>query len=80
VGLILSRDPDGVTVVVEDDGLGFDPEQAGKDNRLGLVGMRERAIMLGGDMTVESAPGKGTTIFVNLPYREAVPLVDAVVD
>lgn len=62
--------PDFVTLVVEDDGLGFDPgaEHAG---RLGLVGMRERAELAGGELDVRSEPGLGTT--VSLVIRSPQP-------
>ena len=51
---------------VEDDGAGFDPAEVAAD-RFGLVGMRERARLLGGTVVVESAPDAGTAIEVNVP-------------
>ena len=51
-------------LVIEDDGRGFDP--AAPTARLGLVGMRERVELLGGDLRVESAPGAGTVLIVDL--------------
>lgn len=57
-----------LVVIVEDDGCGFEPELAIKKDRIGLIGMRERAEMLGGKLSVESAAGKGTTILVEIPY------------
>lgn len=57
---------DGIApVTVEDDGPGFDP--AAGTERLGLVGMRERAALLGGTLEIESAPGRGTTVFLKVP-------------
>jgi signal transduction histidine kinase len=59
-------------VVVEDDGVGFDvklaerPREAG----LGIFGMEERASLLGGTLTVDSAPGEGTRIQADLPMTE----------
>lgn len=66
---------DGVVVaIVEDDGQGFDPavvDQASHAARqpptLGLLGIRERAALLGGTVEIESAPGEGTTLFVQIP-------------
>jgi PAS domain S-box-containing protein len=55
-----------VSVAVEDDGVGFDPA-AGGAGRLGLVGMRERAELAGGDLVVESEPGAGTTVLARFP-------------
>ena len=43
---------------------------AKKNKRLGLLGMRERVEMVGGKFTVESAPGKGTTIQAQIPLRQ----------
>lgn len=72
VTVILERRGDNVILIIEDDGVGFVPEtertpsESGKG--LGLVGMRERASLVGGGVEIESAPGKGTTIFVKVPY------------
>ena len=56
-----------VQVIVEDDGPGFDMAQARASGRLGLLGMRERAIICGGTLQIESAPGRGTTILLRVP-------------
>ena len=66
-GVILERRHDTVVAIIEDDGIGFDPEEAARRNRLGVLGMRERAEMTGGTLTVESAPASGTTIFLEIP-------------
>lgn len=60
---------DGVAVVtVEDDGRGFDPPAAIAAGRSrGLVGMRERAELLGGELKIDSAPGQGTTVRAEIP-------------
>jgi signal transduction histidine kinase len=55
----------GVVLTVSDDGRGFDPSAAG--GGFGLPGMRRRAKDSGGNVTVDSAPGAGTTIRVVLP-------------
>ena len=68
--IVQSRD-DWVQVVVEDDGRGFDVEEALAGGRLGILGMRERAEMLGGTLEIESGPGQGATIYANLPARQA---------
>jgi two-component system sensor kinase len=54
-------------LVVEDDGKGFDVAELHSDEQLGLVGMRERARLIGGSMTVESCLGRGTTVCVSIP-------------
>jgi two-component system, NarL family, sensor histidine kinase DevS len=58
--------PDAVVATVEDDGGGFDAA-AVQEGRLGLVGMRERAALFGGRLDVESSPGRGTAVTVELP-------------
>jgi signal transduction histidine kinase len=58
---------DGVTILVVDDGKGFDPNA--NTEGFGLVGMRERVESLGGRLTVESSPGAGTKLYVRLPVR-----------
>ncbi|MCA1614749.1 MAG: PAS domain S-box protein [Acidobacteria bacterium] len=72
VSFILERRSDHVLAVIEDNGGGFDVEAAqppaGRGGRLGLLGMRERAALLGGTINVESAPGAGTTVFVRIPF------------
>jgi PAS domain S-box-containing protein len=67
VDVLAERRGDRVVVVVEDDGVGFDPERTELGGRLGRVGMRERAEALGGTLTVESSPGAGTTVAVEVP-------------
>ncbi|NLG27828.1 MAG: sensor histidine kinase, partial [Chloroflexi bacterium] len=67
VDVVLTRRDGRVIAIVEDDGAGFDPSGAGDGQGLGLVGMRERAELLGGTLTVESSPGQGTTIYLEVP-------------
>lgn len=57
-----------VITVIEDDGRGFDPQQARKNSRLGLFGMEERAALVGGVLRIESTEGSGTTIYVEIPF------------
>ena len=72
VSLLLERRGGEVAMIVEDDGRGFDIEEIRKDasRGMGLMGMRERAATLGGDVQVEARPGSGTTVFVRLPLRD----------
>jgi signal transduction histidine kinase len=57
-----------ITIIVRDDGVGFDPSaRAIRERRLGLTSMRERAERLGGTFRVESSPGAGTTVSVEVP-------------
>jgi signal transduction histidine kinase len=58
-------------LMVQDDGIGFKPptlsDHPAAASRLGLIGMHERARLLGGSLVIESAPGKGTKVLVNVP-------------
>ena len=56
-----------VTVVISDDGRGFDLESTKGNGRLGLTGLVERVRLLGGDVDIESAPGAGTRVRATLP-------------
>lgn len=71
----LSHTEDAVTAVVRDDGAGFDVEAARRKARdgtsLGLLGMQERAALLGGKLTIRSAPGEGTEVRVTFPFIHA---------
>jgi PAS domain S-box-containing protein len=70
VSVRLERKGGAVLVVVKDDGRGFDLEQKrGETTLLGLVGMRERAQMIGGQLRIQTAPTKGTSITVSVPTR-----------
>jgi len=59
-----------VVTIIEDNGVGFLPASPTVENHLGLFGMRERIEMLGGKFTIESAPGKGTTVNVEVPLDD----------
>jgi PAS domain S-box-containing protein len=69
--VVLQRRREGVQAIVSDDGCGFDVEGTLRTPaaraHLGLHGMRERAALLGGTVTIESTPGEGTTIYVRVP-------------
>jgi len=69
VGVFFERRDGHAVLIVEDDGHGFDPEgvSEGDGAGMGLVGMRERATLVGGELEVESSPGGGTTVYVRTP-------------
>ncbi|QNS07025.1 GAF domain-containing sensor histidine kinase [Streptomyces xanthii] len=68
VGVTLEKHGTGAVLRVTDDGAGFEPHAIRRAGRhLGLVSMRDRASGVGGRLTVESAPGKGTTIEMEVP-------------
>ena len=66
VTVTLAYESSSVQLIVQDDGVGFDPQAhgtRGKESRgFGLIGMRERALLLGGELTVRSEPGRGTLV------------------
>ena len=66
ITLRVTRSESEIHLRVEDDGTGFEPADV-RGDRFGLVGMRERARLLGGSLTVESAPDAGTAIEVRVP-------------
>jgi PAS domain S-box-containing protein len=74
VDVVLERSSASLALIVEDNGVGFDPSSAETfGQRLGLIGMRERAALVGGDLQIESTPGRGTTVIVRMPA--AVPVI-----
>jgi two-component system sensor histidine kinase UhpB len=74
VTIVLQLNGGTVQLGVEDDGRGFDPGGASRDavelQRLGLLGIRERAELLGGEVQIESALDKGTRLRVSIPLGE----------
>ena len=72
VNVLLEKAADALVLIIEDDGVGFTvPKRAsGKTgSRLGLVGMNERAALIGAAIEIESMTGKGSTVFVRLPTK-----------
>ena len=69
VSVAVRESAEAVEVEIRDDGAGFDPAQAA--GGFGLVGMRERAGMFGGSITVESGPAAGTAVRLALPVARA---------
>jgi two-component system sensor histidine kinase UhpB len=67
VAVALRRGPDGVELTVADDGRGF--AFAESERGLGIGGMRERALLVGGELTIESRPAAGTTVRLTIPSR-----------
>jgi signal transduction histidine kinase len=70
VSVLLECRRSAVKLIVEDDGVGFDAmaeQHAGSRDRLGLYGMRERASLVGGQLVIESSPGLGTAVYVEIP-------------
>lgn len=69
----LSRRRSAIEIVVRDDGAGFDPRSRQAGEGFGLVTMRERAELMGGELTIRSRPRHGTEVRVVLPLGSARP-------
>ena len=68
VAIILERRGDQVLLIVEDDGVGFDPGKTTSSRRgFGLLGMQERAALVGATLQIESSVGDGTTVLLRMP-------------
>jgi len=82
VSLLLNRRPDYVSLIVEDDGRGFDEseilEPPSPDGRMGLVGMRERVASAGGTLQIESSVGAGTALYVRIPLNARLPRAELI--
>lgn len=72
VSINLTHDHRMLHLVVRDNGCGFDMVAAGKKKGFGFFGMRERVLSAGGQLSVDSAPGKGTTLSITLPMRKDI--------
>ena len=65
-------DSDRIRLQMRDDGCGFDPEKASRElGHWGLIIMRERARQLGGELTISSAPGRGTELDIVVPLSRS---------
>ena len=69
VSVSLDGNDDEIRLDVSDDGVGFDPDVAAKGRGLGLIGMRERLMAVGGDCAISSRCGAGTRILARVPIR-----------
>jgi signal transduction histidine kinase len=70
VRVVVHRDQEGLSVTVQDDGIGFEPKQ---EKGMGLLGMEERVARLGGLFSIESKPGNGTVLSVHFPLANGEP-------
>ncbi len=67
VNVRLAKEDGDLTLEVHDNGQGVSEEQLSAGSSLGILGMRERALLLGGELTITGAPGEGTTVRVRIP-------------
>jgi PAS domain S-box-containing protein len=66
----LTRSASGLDLHVSDDGCGFDQDEARKGDSYGLLGMRERARLIGASLLIDSSPGTGTSVSIHIPLDE----------
>ena len=69
VEVMLHADNQHLYLKVKDNGKGFNASEIGSKRTLGLLGMKERALMIGGQFAMDSRPGQGTTIEIEIPYN-----------
>ena len=67
VEILLDHDAERIRLDVQDDGVGFDVNAARRKKTFGLLGIQERVIMLRGELSIVSAPGRGTRVSVSMP-------------
>jgi PAS domain S-box-containing protein len=72
VDVELKQSGDELVLSIVDDGRGFDHEKAAEERTLGILGMKERTITLGGSYEIISEPGKGTRVTVALPSKAKI--------
>lgn len=72
IGIDVWQDSNSLHMQIRDNGIGFDvqasQERAARGLSVGLLGMRERVALAGGELTIHSAPNQGTLLWVQLPY------------
>lgn len=65
---MMDKRGDSVVLIIEDDGTGFNPQnKKTRSKGIGLIGMQERAQLIGGNIEIESKPKHGTTVYVRVP-------------
>jgi PAS domain S-box-containing protein len=79
--VVLQKQRDRLVLLIHDNGRGFDQADPSLSKSLGLLGMRERAAILGGRVNISSAPGKGTTVtaWIPLPSPEESGAIPAAI-
>jgi signal transduction histidine kinase len=70
VKAVLTKETDKIVLIIKDNGKGITENQITDPKAFGIIGMRERAHFLGGEVRVNGAPGKGTSITVSIPLTK----------
>ena len=77
VDVELTEESSALVLTVKDNGRGISEEEIANTRSIGLVGMRERAMLVGGEITLQGAPGKGTTMTLRVPLVSQSPGPDS---
>jgi signal transduction histidine kinase len=70
VNIFLKEETNSLALVVEDNGRGITEGEASDPKSLGLLGMRERALVFGGEVQIRGTPGRGTTVTLKIPQQK----------
>jgi signal transduction histidine kinase len=77
VDVILERQGDAVLLIIEDNGVGFEADDTAKsEHGFGLLGMQERAALVGASLQIESSAGQGTTVLLRMSANPSDSSVD----
>jgi signal transduction histidine kinase len=71
VQVVMHHEAKQITLTISDNGRGFDPARVNRSGHYGLRGMRERVAALRGSIDIDSAPGKGTVVMIQLPVSRS---------
>lgn len=69
IAIRLDRTRGGIRLQIGDNGSGFDTEQPAREGAIGLLGLAEQALHLGGQLRVRSSPQNGTTVIIEVPFQ-----------
>ena len=69
ISISIQKKAEDLILKIKDNGVGIAQEQTKDFKSLGIIGMKERALILGGEVTVEGTPGKGTEVRVEIPLN-----------
>lgn len=75
IKVLLEIHKNSITLIIQDDGVGFSPSDDSKEESYGIIGMKERVDLLDGKLTIKSAKNLGTKIVISIPYEAAVETV-----
>lgn len=74
VDVRLAEDGDDLKLSVKDNGRGISEDEIANTRSIGLIGMRERAMLIGGELNLQGTPGQGTLVTLRVPLNRATPM------